>query len=78
MVKRKESGSVLERAGARSHTRSSKPPVMGRQTVAALGRELDEQDIAALAYELWQARGCPIGSPDEDWFRAEEELQARR
>ncbi len=33
--------------------------------------------IAALAYELWQARGCPDGSPEDDWFRAEEELQAQ-
>jgi hypothetical protein len=32
-------------------------------------------DIAALAYQLWNDRGCPIGSPDEDWFRAENELK---
>jgi hypothetical protein len=32
------------------------------------------QDIAALAYSLWLARGCPEGSPEEDWFRAEEDL----
>jgi hypothetical protein len=35
-------------------------------------------DIAQLAYELWQARGCPLGSPEEDWFRAAHELRARR
>jgi hypothetical protein len=35
------------------------------------------QEIAALAYEYWQARGCPDGSPEEDWFRAESELQSR-
>ena len=34
-------------------------------------------DIAALAYELWQARGCPNGSPEEDWFHAAEELRSR-
>jgi hypothetical protein len=34
-------------------------------------------DIAALAYELWRARGCPDGSPEEDWFRAAEELRSR-
>src|ERR1700690_2079314 len=33
-------------------------------------------EIAALAYELWQARGCPDGSPEEDWFRAAEELRS--
>lgn len=34
-------------------------------------------DIAARAYELWQARGCPEGSPDEDWFHAVRELRSR-
>ncbi len=33
------------------------------------------QEIEARAHELWIQRGCPIGSPDEDWFRAEEELR---
>jgi hypothetical protein len=27
--------------------------------------------IEAAAYHLWQQRGCPIGSDQEDWFRAE-------
>jgi hypothetical protein len=34
-------------------------------------------DIAALANELWHARGCPEGSPQEDWFHAVEELRCR-
>ena len=34
----------------------------------------EHEQIAALAYALWQARGCPEGSPDEDWLRAEQEL----
>jgi len=34
-------------------------------------------EIAALAYELWQARGCPYGSSEEDWLHAESELRAR-
>jgi hypothetical protein len=41
--------------------------------IAAFGHA----DIAALAYELWQARGCPDGSPEEDWFHAAEELRSR-
>jgi Protein of unknown function (DUF2934) len=28
-----------------------------------------------LAYELWVARGCPVGSPDVDWFEAERQLK---
>jgi hypothetical protein len=34
-------------------------------------------EIAALAHSLWQARGCPEGSPEEDWFQAVHELGAR-
>ena len=30
-----------------------------------------QQDIAELAYALWQKRGSPIGSPEEDWIEAE-------
>jgi len=30
--------------------------------------------IAVLAYQFWQERGCPVGSPDEDWLRAEREI----
>jgi Protein of unknown function (DUF2934) len=29
------------------------------------------EHISELAYRLWEARGCPIGSPDVDWFLAE-------
>lgn len=36
----------------------------------------DQQEIAILAYYFWQDRGCPIGSPEEDWFRAEQALKA--
>ena len=39
-------------------------------------RPLHEQ-IASLAYALWQERGYPEGSPEEDWFRAEQALLAR-
>jgi hypothetical protein len=35
------------------------------------------QEIAALAHSLWQARGCPEGSPEEDWYRAAHELRNR-
>jgi len=34
------------------------------------------QIITALAYEYWQRRGCPIGSPELDWFEAEEYLNS--
>jgi hypothetical protein len=37
----------------------------------------DYDAIGALAYELWLKRGCPIGSPEEDWFQAERALGRR-
>jgi hypothetical protein len=43
-----------------------------RHGISAVGHA----HIAALAYDLWKARGCPDGSPREDWFRAAEELQS--
>ena len=48
-----------------------------RITVSALEGIVEPQNreqIAALAYEFWKARGCPDGTPDEDWFRAEREI----
>jgi hypothetical protein len=39
--------------------------------------EANQQEIAALAYRLWQDRCCPYGSPEEDWFRAVEALRSR-
>jgi hypothetical protein len=41
--------------------------------IAAFGHD----EIATLAHELWQARGCPEGSADEDWFHAVKELRSR-
>ena len=35
------------------------------------------REIAALAHELWQARGCPEGSPEVDWHEAVKELRLR-
>lgn len=34
-------------------------------------------EISALARQLWIDRGCPEGSPEEDWYRAEEQLHSR-
>ena len=39
---------------------------------------LEHKKIARLAYAYWEARGCPHDSPEEDWFRAEEELRRRK
>ena len=42
---------------------------------ADLGSVPEYKQIAQLAYFYWQARGCPEGSLEEDWFGAEAALR---
>jgi hypothetical protein len=39
--------------------------------------EVTQEDIARLAYALWEQRGGQGGSPEDDWYRAERQLQGR-
>lgn len=49
-----------------------------RQAEAGHGiHAFNHDDIARLAYSLWEARGCPEGSPEIDWFEAVKELRTR-
>ena len=57
-------------------TRTPELPV--NITELAIQRHVSEPDVARLAYALWEQRGCPEGSSEEDWFRAEQELWAGR
>jgi hypothetical protein len=66
--------------GLRGESKQSKdepttPAATTPQTVST--HRLNPEEIAARSYELWQERGYPIGSPEIDWFRAEEELRNR-
>ena len=38
---------------------------------------LSHDKIALRAYRLWQERGSPIGSAEEDWLRAEQEIRGQ-
>jgi len=60
-----------ERAHQRTAQTYGEP--MNEHGIATFGHA----DIAELAHALWQARGCPQGSPEEDWFQAAHELRAR-
>lgn len=54
----------------------AQPPAPAAETnVGSNGHEFKAEEIAALAYSYWEARGCQGGSPEEDWFRAELELR---
>lgn len=48
-------------------------------TMPRTAREIlvDHNEIEFLAYLHWIERGCPWGSPEQDWFRAESELKAQ-
>jgi hypothetical protein len=35
---------------------------------------VSHSDIVNLAHQLWEQRGCPEGSPDDDWFEAKQRL----
>lgn len=35
----------------------------------------DHELTEKLAYELWERRGCPLGSPEVDWVAAEQALR---
>lgn len=37
-----------------------------------------DHEISERAYHCWHARGCPTGSPEIDWDRAERELREER
>jgi len=38
----------------------------------------EDRSIGDLAYRLWQARGCPDGTAEQDWLEAEKQLRASR
>jgi hypothetical protein len=38
----------------------------------------NREEVAQLAYSYWLARGCPDGSPEDDWLRAEQDILRQR
>jgi len=44
-------------------------------TALEISEPENRQKIAVLAYEFWQVRGCPEGTAEEDWFRAEKTIE---
>jgi hypothetical protein len=37
--------------------------------------EILHHQIELRAYDLWQERGCPWGTPEADWYMTEQELR---
>lgn len=61
----------------KNHTQEDVVDVLpGAQPAATAAPAAEE--IERLAHEYWLERGSPIGTPEEDWFRAEDEIRLRR
>jgi hypothetical protein len=45
--------------------------------LAGKPQQINHDEIAMRAFECWQERGCPFGSPELDWKEAERDVQAR-
>jgi hypothetical protein len=58
--------------------RTAKLRAGGENSTAQVDLGSLSEQITALAYALWRERGCPDGNPEEDWFRAEQELRAKQ
>jgi hypothetical protein len=54
------------------------PGIRSYPDLTSLLAALEHERIAALAYFFWQERGCPEGSPDEDWLHAEQHIRQSR
>jgi hypothetical protein len=61
--------------------KSATQPVVSTITRSAMPKPKSpnpsHEDIARLAYTYWKARDGQGGSPEEDWYRAEQEIQLR-
>ncbi len=83
----RRSRSRKQAASAAAAYTESAAPVEVRAMAAAAGAEgsattsqpaIDRREIEELAYYYWLERGGQGGSPEDDWFRAEQELRRQR
>lgn len=56
---------------------ATRPAAGAAPKPAAMANAPTHQQIAALAYSYWEARGRQGGLPEADWLRAEKELSTR-
>jgi Protein of unknown function (DUF2934) len=68
---------------ATAHQRATETAETSESIAAAEGEGMvphpngEREEIPRLAYQHCHARGCSEGSPEEDWFRAEEEIKSQ-
>jgi len=71
------SSQVPRRGTTRSKPQSEKKTTSEPEAIFAEKASDVREEIAKLAYLLWEERGGIGGSPEEDWLRAEQEVLAR-
>jgi hypothetical protein len=69
---------ALEQQAPTSPATFEGPVIAAYPDLNSLLAALEHERIAALAYFFWQQRGCPDGSPDDDWLRAEQHIRESR
>ncbi len=85
-TKKSESETIASAESTKKRTAAPKPTAVNHKhtikktltPVAAPARIIGQEEIALLAYSYWEARGSQGGSPQEDWFQAEQELKSRQ
>jgi len=61
-----------KRKAAPPMARTRATPKAVTETVTA------ETEVRMRAYALWERRGSPVGSPEVDWYQAQEQLSSGR
>jgi len=71
---------MAKRSESKPQSRTARVPIAGgpSRPTAPPYNVVEHEEIGRLAYSYWEARGCQGGSPEEDWFRAEQELQSQQ
>jgi hypothetical protein len=59
----------------KSHSSSQRYDTRSAPPAKAAATAASAEKIAARAYEIWQANGCPDGQDLEHWLQAERELR---
>jgi len=70
-----ETSSTQRHTEVRKERTMPQPKRLHKVTQKSAATSPDEEIIAARAYQIWLERGCPIGSDQQDWFKAVEELK---
>ena len=69
------SGSLPGKADATRHQPTATPSPATDAGSSPSAEASRQNDIARLAYALWQQRGCPEGSAERDWLEAEQHVR---